>query len=150
MKKLPWASPFNAAPYTKRLVFLRMALGILLCIKGYDFIHDFTPLEQLLARQQAITFPVKWLSLATGWIQIAGGVFIIAGFFTRLSCSVQLPVLTLVLLVQFSNYTLSDFEMIQNIGAFAGLTILLEKGGGKISLDRLFRLNQSEHIVFWA
>lgn len=150
MKKLTWVSPFKATPYTKRLVFLRMALGILLSIKGYNFIHDSTPLQQFLSQQQTIKLPVEWLSLAIGWLQIAGGAFILLGFFTRIACVVQLPIVAMVLLIQFSNYTLSDYEMLQIVAAFSGLTLFLEKGGGKLSLDRLFRLNQSEHIVFWA
>jgi len=150
MKKLTRAASRSTAPYTKRLVFLRIALGILLCIKGNDFIQAAAPLQQLLLRQQSLQLPVELLSFVVGWAQVAGSVFIVLGLFTRIACIVQLLIITVGLLAQFSNFTLSDYAMLQIIVVFSGLTLFVEKGGGKLSLDRLFKFNQSEHLVFWA
>jgi putative oxidoreductase len=150
MKKLTGVTSASAAPYTKHLVFLRIALGILLCIKGNDFIHDTIPLQELLAQQQSLAMLLNWSLFAAAWALLCGGILIILGFFTRMACIILLPIVTVVLLVQFSNYTLSDYTLLEIIAAFCGLTLFLEKGGGRISLDRLLRRNQSEHIVFWA
>jgi uncharacterized membrane protein YphA (DoxX/SURF4 family) len=153
MKKLTTQKPGNAAPFTRRLVFLRMALGILLCINGYDFINNTTSMQGLqvmLIQQQNLTLPIDKLSLAVGWTQLIGGLFIVLGLFTRMACLVQLPVVTIILLIKFSTYTLSDVTLLEIIIAFSGLTLFLEKGGGKLSLDRLFRFNQSDRLVFWA
>ena len=150
MKKLTPPTPRTAVPYTRRLVFLRMALGILLCIKGYDFINNTIPLQELLAQQQISILFFDKLSLTVGWVQLIGGVFIVLGLFTRGACLSLLPIVTIILLIKFSNYTLTDEALLENIVVFLGLTLFLEKGGGTVSLDRLFRFNQSNHLVFWT
>jgi putative oxidoreductase len=150
MKKLTRLTAFGVARHTKRFVFLRMALGILLFTKGLDFISNTAPLQELLAQQKNLALHSYWLSFAVGWVQLLGALFIVLGLFTRAACFIQLPIVTVALLIRFSNYTLSDYALLEIITVFLGLTLFLEKGGGKVSLDRYFRFNQSEHLVFWA
>jgi putative oxidoreductase len=150
MKKLTRVNPSDVASHTNRFVFLRMALGILLFIKGIDFISNSESLQELLAQQKNAAIKSAWLTFAVGWAQLFGGIFIVLGLFTRVVCLLQLPIVAFALLIQFSNYTLSDFALLQIIAVFSGLTLFLEKGGGTISLDRYFRFNQSNHLVFWS
>ena len=103
----------------------------------------------IFAQEISILFFDK-LSLTVGWVQLIGGVFIVLGLFTRGACLSLLPIVTIILLIKFSNYTLTDEALLENIVVFLGLTLFLEKGGGTVSLDRLFRFNQSNHLVFWT
>lgn len=150
MKKLTRLTNLYVVRHTKRFVFLRMALGILLFTKGFDFINNTGPLQELLSQQKNLALHSYWLSFAAGWTQMLGAVFIVLGLFTRIACFIQLLIVTIVLLIRFSNYTLSDYALLEIIIIFSGLTLFLEKGGGKVSLDRYLRFNQSEHLVFWA
>jgi putative oxidoreductase len=148
MKKLTSAILDNTGGHNKAFVFLRMALGILLFTKGIDFIDTVLPIEQL--RQPDETISISSVYAATGWAQLAGSIFIILGLFTRTACCVQLLIVTMALLIKFSNYTLSDGGLLEIIIIISGLILFLLKGGGSISLDRFFRLYKSEHLVFWA
>ena len=150
MKKLKGLINLHVVRHTKRFVFLRMALGILLFTKGLDFISNTKPLQELLAQQKSLALHSYWLSFAVGWIQLAGALFIVLGLFTRAACFIQLLFITVALLIRFSNFTLSDYALLEIITIFSGLTLFLEKGGGKVSLDRYLRPNQSDHLVFWA
>ncbi len=150
MKKLISLNTHGGIHHTKRFVFLRMALGILLFTKGFDFINTAIPLQELLALQKNLSLHSSWLYFSVGWAQLSGALFIILGLFTRVACLVQLPIVAVVLLIKFSNYTLSDYALLEIIAIFLGLTLFLEKGGGRISLDRYFRFNQSDQLVFWA
>jgi putative oxidoreductase len=136
--------------HTKTFVFLRMALGVLLFTKGFDFVNSTQPLQELLSHQKILTIDSYWMSFAVGWVQLSGAVFIALGLFTRVACSIQLILITVALLIRFSNFTLSDYALFEIIVIIVGLTLFLEKGSGKISLDRYFRPNQSEHLVFWG
>jgi putative oxidoreductase len=150
MKKLTAPVNLNTVRNTKRFVFLRMALGVLLFTKGFDFVNNTTTFHQLLAQQKTLSALISWMSFAVGWVQLSGAVFIVLGLFTRIACSIQLIIITVALLIRFSNYTLSDYALVEMIIIFFGLTLFLEKGGGKISLDRYLRPNHSEHLVFWG
>ena len=52
MKKLTRLTNLYVVRHTKRFVFLRMALGILLFTKGFDFINNTAPLQELLSQQK--------------------------------------------------------------------------------------------------
>jgi len=150
MKKLTRLNAHGGIHHTKRFVFLRMALGILLFTKGFDFINSAIPLQELLALQKSLSIQSSWLYFSVGGAQLFGALFITLGLFTRAACLVQLPIVAVVLLIKFSNYTLTDYGLLEIIVVFSGLTLFLEKGGGRISLDRYFRFNQSDQLVFWA
>lgn len=150
MKKIKSATDGNVASYSRRLVFLRMCLGILLCLKGIYLLSNNTALHDWLAQQQQLIFPFTWLAMVVGIAQMLGGIFIVLGLFTRWVCLMLLPIVTMVLLIKFSDFTLSDYALLEIISIFAGLILFLEKGAGRASLDRRFRGNQSDRLVFWV
>lgn len=78
--------------YPKWLVVLRILLGILLFMKGIQFIYDNTPIQQVLQKQTTLQ-EYTWLQTIIPWIHLLGGVFITIGMFTRLAIVIQLPIL---------------------------------------------------------
>jgi putative oxidoreductase len=150
MKKLTRVNPWGVTCHTNRFVFLRMALGILLFIKGLDFISTTASLQELLAQQKNIARQMALLLLGIAWAQLSGGVLIVLGLFTRWACVLQLLMVTVTLLIKFSNYTLSDYALLEIIAVLLALILVLEKGGGAVSLDQYFRFNKADHLIFWA
>jgi uncharacterized membrane protein YphA (DoxX/SURF4 family) len=98
----------------------------------------------IAARQMAL------LLLGIAWAQLSGGVLIVLGLFTRWACLLQLLMVTVTLLIKFSNYTLSDYALLEIIAVLLALILVLEKGGGAVSLDQYFRFNKADHLIFWA
>lgn len=150
MKILTMLTTLVGSRHTKRFVFLRMALGVLLFIKGTFFISTTVPFQDLLSSQQNISLTISWLTIIVGWTQLIGAFFITLGLFTRMVCLVQLFIITMAILINFSNYTLSDVSLLGYIAVLFGLILFLLKGGGSVSLDRLFRFQQKDHLVHWA
>jgi uncharacterized membrane protein YphA (DoxX/SURF4 family) len=78
--------------YPKWLVVLRILLGILLFMKGIQFIYDNTPIQQVFQKQNILQ-ELTWLQTIIPWVHLLGGVFIVIGMFTRLAIVFQLPIL---------------------------------------------------------
>ena len=71
---------------------LRIALGIMLFIKGVEFISHIQQLESIIAAsrfQEGTVFLTHYITYA----HLLGGFFIIIGLFTRFFCIIQLPIL---------------------------------------------------------
>lgn len=123
---------------------LRILLGIFLLLKGIAFMQNATFLNDILVQQKRISFSPVELSIIIHYvtfIHMVGGLLIILGILTRLSCLLQLPVLiaalfTLDLLKSPIN---SDFWLTV-ITCFL-LIIFMIIGSGPLSLDRYLKDN---------
>ena len=82
-----WSARHNP----KWLVVLRAGLGLCLFIKGIQFIYNNNLLNQIFAGSVLLS-KFSWLAIAIAYMHLLGGVFILAGLFTRLACMVQIPI----------------------------------------------------------
>jgi uncharacterized membrane protein YphA (DoxX/SURF4 family) len=119
-------------------VVLRVVLGVLLLIKGIDFISNVVQLQEFLSVQKNLELEISWLPLVIAWAHIFGGLFIAVGLFTRFFCLVQLPIVTAALIMTISYNILSVTELFEVITAFVLLILFLLEGGGTVSLDRYY------------
>lgn len=83
-----WSTRHNP----KWLVILRVALGLCLFIKGFEFIQNSTVLEEFVTGS-FIGKNAPWLVTVIPWIHVLGGTLIISGLFTRLAVLIQIPIL---------------------------------------------------------
>lgn len=124
------------------LVFLRMALGGALFIKGISFISDMISFETLV-RGSFNVLP-DWLTLFITWAHLLGGFLIIVGLFTRWAVLLQIPILLgAVLFINApKGFFAPDSELIFSILVLLLLIFFFFEGGGPLSLDNYLKKNQ--------
>lgn len=112
---------------------LRIALGAFLFYKGIYFIDQSEYLLQVLSpinQDEAAMFLAHYVAPA----HLVGGLFVVLGFLTRLSCLLQLPILVGAVLVNF----IGAFEAIEFTQSFVALILcsgFVFYGSGKHSVD---------------
>ena len=126
--------------HPKWLVFLRVALGLLLFIKGVDFIQNSVQLSGVISHTGFIK-NAEWLTTLIPWLHLLGGALILTGLFTRLSCLVQIPVLLgAIILVNFKQGLFAGgSDLLFSVIILILLLFFFVEGGGPISLDNYFR-----------
>lgn len=133
---------WSTTHHPRWLVFLRVALGICLIIKGISFMDDSVSLETILTETSFGTAN-EWLPIIITWLHLLGGFFIIIGLFTRLSTLLLIPVLLVAVL--FINLPRGIFAPGSEFGFSLAVLLLLIvffiEGGGPLSLDDYFRRN---------
>jgi uncharacterized membrane protein YphA (DoxX/SURF4 family) len=114
---------------------LRIALGVLLFLKGVSFISDTAKLHELIGQ-----LDIVWSVAAVHYVAFAhlvGGFLIALGCQTRLACIVQIPILLVA--VFFVNLTrgfsVLNSEFWLSIVVLGGLILFLVLGSGRFSLD---------------
>lgn len=121
------------------LIVVRVALGLILFVKGISFMRNATRLVELL-ESSIIVKGSAWWALFITWAHLLGGFLIIIGLFTRLSVLVQIPILVGAII--FLNLQPGVFNLAFEL-PFAAATLLLSlfflvEGGGPLSLDNFF------------
>lgn len=131
---------WSSTHHPKWLVFLRVALGLCLFIKGISFLQDSLSLQRLV---EGIDFGKwTWLPMLITWVHLLGGAFIVVGLFTRLSCLAQIPILLgAVFLVNLKHQDpyFSGSDLGFSIIVLLLLVVFFIEGGGRISLDHYFK-----------
>ena len=126
--------------YPKSLVVLRILLGILLFMKGIQFIYDNNLLQQVF-RNQSTLREYNWLQTIIPWVHLLGGVFIIIGMFTRLAVVAQLPILFGAIF--FSQEKINSIALNSSLAyaivVLVLLLIFLFVGNGPISWMKMIR-----------
>lgn len=124
------------------LTFLRIALGIILIWKGFNFIRDTSALK-LLINQTGVgifTQASSALALVVTILTLLCGFFITVGLFTRIASIVQIPIVVVaVLFIDMKNIIRNDFEKILTIVVLFLLILFAIKGSGAFSADEYFR-----------
>ena len=124
--------------YPKWLVVLRILLGILLFMKGIQFIYDNNLLQQVF-RNQSTLREYNWLQTIIPWVHLLGGVFIIIGMFTRLAVVAQLPILFGAIL--FSQEKINSIALNSSLAyaivVLVLLLIFLFVGNGPVSWKKM-------------
>ncbi|WP_247235767.1 DoxX family protein [Telluribacter sp. SYSU D00476] len=122
------------------LDIVRIALGVLLFVKGISFISDTTRLAQLV---NGLNFDL-WSVMAVHYVAFAhifGGFLIALGSMTRLACILQIPILFFA--VFFVNLRMG-FSYLNSELWLSVITLLLVivftvAGSGKFSMDEWMR-----------
>lgn len=133
---------WSIAHHPRWLIFPRIILGALLCIKGIAFMSNATLLENLLSGYWAGN--THALEIIISWANMLGGFLIIIGLQTRIMCLIQLPIL--IGAVIFINAQKGGFAPQSELG-LAVLALLLTilfliEGSGPVSLDAYFSNNK--------
>jgi putative oxidoreductase len=126
-----WSSKHNP----KWLAFFRVALGILLFMRGVSFLNNVDEFQQLIEASKLETLAAP-LSEIIPWIHIVGGFLIIMGVITRISCFLQIPILLgAIIFINFKGDLFSfgaDFSF--SVIVLVMLVVFFIEGGGPISL----------------
>lgn len=114
---------------------LRIALGVLLFMKGVSFISDTTRLYELIGGLDLV-----WSVAAVHYVAFAhllGGFLIALGCQTRLAAGVQIPILLVaVLFVNLTRgFSVLNSELWLSIVVLLALLVFLVIGSGRFSLD---------------
>ena len=112
---------------------LRMALGIILTLKGFMFIMDTSYLVTVLNENFGMTNSIVWAH-AIAILHLLTGFFITIGLATRISCLVDIPVLIgAIFFVNINSSHANTFELILSVVILALLIFFFVKGSGRFS-----------------
>ena len=134
------ARNWGNAHHPKILDIIRMLLGLLLVVKGVQFLNNAAYLRYLIIENRAIRQSpeiITALIYYTTYVHLVGGVLIFLGLFTRIAAIFQLPIVFGA--VFFVNILLSyvNAELWLSIIVLALLVIFIVIGSGPWSVDRL-------------
>jgi putative oxidoreductase len=134
------ARNWGNAHHPKILDIIRMLLGLLLVVKGVQFLNNAAYLRYLIIENKAIRQSpeiITALIYYTTYVHLVGGVLIFLGLFTRIAAVFQLPIVFGA--VFFVNILLSyvNAELWLSIIVLALLVLFIVIGSGPWSVDRL-------------
>ena len=120
------------------LDILRIALGIFITVKGFQFITHLNDLENTTSGINS-WFAGAFLAHYVIFAHILAGPLIMIGLFTRIACLIQLPVLIgAVFLVNAPKGFMSlgnHMELEVSLIALAGVIVFMIFGAGRYSID---------------
>lgn len=122
------------------LLFLRIILGLLLFIKGINFIRNDSILHQVFSEVELIQ-NLSVLRIVIPWIHILGGFFILIGVYTRLMILAQLPLVigAIFVLLSAKQNTFFTVEIFFAITILVLLVFNLKFGDGFYSWKNLIK-----------
>ncbi len=125
------------------LLVLRIALGILLLLKGLFFISHAEELEAMI-RDSRFGYGTAYLVTYITFAHLFGGTFIIIGLLTRWVVALQIPILAGAVLFFNGGGQLFGLgsEFLLSILALILLIFFLYEGGGPVSMDRYLKKHQ--------
>ncbi len=124
------------------LTILRIALGLILFWKSFNFIRDTAIAQTLIEHTGVGVFSdnAKVLALVISYLGLLCGFFILVGLFTRIAAVVQIPVLIVaVFLVNIRTMGENKFEFFLSLVTLLLLILFAIKGSGVFSADEYFR-----------
>jgi uncharacterized membrane protein YphA (DoxX/SURF4 family) len=122
------------------LLFLRIILGLLLFIKGINFIRNDSILHQVFSEVELIQ-NLSVLRIVIPWIHILGGFFILIGVYTRLMILAQLPLVigAIFVLLNAKQNTFFTVEIFFALTILVLLVFNLKFGDGFYSWKNLIK-----------
>lgn len=118
---------------------LRIGIGVFLFIKGIQFSDQTQALADLIQPKDSNAFTLLAAHYIT-MVHFSGGVLIVFGLLTRLSCLLHIPILAGAVLVNFTG-VMNPSELIQASLALATTSFFLIYGSGKHSVDYNLKLH---------
>ena len=125
--------------YPFLFVILRVALGLILTIRGLYYLTTIQPLFYLIKGSRLSRLNMNMpLALFVCWVHILGGTFIILGFLTRISVWAQIPIiLGAIFFINLNNGIPHSFpELLLSVFVLMLLILFAFAGGGKFSMDQ--------------
>jgi uncharacterized membrane protein YphA (DoxX/SURF4 family) len=135
------------AHHPKWIDFIRIVLGIILTLKGVQFINNMQPLVDLIAESGFLgSLSAGLLAHYVVFAHLLGGLMVAFGLLTRFACLVQIPVLLGAII--FINISGDIFQPHSELWLSVLILILLVffvvEGSGKLSVDEWMRRNPDE------
>jgi len=125
--------------------FVRIALGIFLCIKGIQFPGQASVvLNKMPSFLSSDYFFLSMLQYYILFAHLLGGIFLIAGIFVRFACLIQIPILIgAIIFINTTIYTWSPFaELSISIVVLLLLFYFMLVGNGRLSLAKYLKENE--------
>ena len=121
--------------------FLRIITGLIILIRGFNFIFVMATLRSMIQADVAVFAEnSSALSFIIAVLDIACGLFIAAGFVTRTSAIIQIPILFVAtFLVNIRHIGENSFEFILSLVTFFLVIMVAYKGSGPFSADEYFK-----------
>ncbi len=112
---------------------LRIALGLILFVKGYQLIFNLSTIVQSIQHDLGFT-SVLFAEILIA-LHLFLGIFIVIGLATRLACLIMIPILSVAILFVNSNITVNGVgELILSIVTLFLLLFFLLVGNGNFSV----------------
>ncbi|MEO6489311.1 MAG: DoxX family protein [Ferruginibacter sp.] len=143
MKLLHKLEHWGDSHHPKWLDIIRVAFGLFLCYKGFDFLQNMGSLIGKMNHKMPFgAFAFILLGHYVVFAHILGGLMIAAGFFTRFACLIQLPILLgAVFFINIGGEIMRPYaELFTSILVLILLIYFLIIGNGRWAL----RLNEEE------
>jgi putative oxidoreductase len=124
--------------YPVYFLILRVALGMILAIRGIYFLTTIQPLYSVIKASRLGELNMDMtLALIVCWVHTLGGTFIILGLLTKISVWAQIPiVLGAVIFINTNSDLPHTFQdLLLSLLVLILLLVFAITGGGKISMD---------------
>jgi len=124
--------------YPVYFLVLRVALGMILAIRGIYFLTAIQPLYSVIKASRLGELNMDMtLALIVCWVHTLGGTFIILGLLTKISVWAQIPIiLGAVIFINLNPSLPHTFQdLLLSLVVLILLSVFAITGGGKISMD---------------
>ena len=126
---------------------LRIMLGLVLLIKGFLFMFHINDLSDVVTALGLGSFNVT-LALIVAWSHMLGGLAILVGILTRISCLIQFPILVgAVFYVNLRQGFVTSTEWTLSVVILYLLVFFFVYGSGELSLANLFEGREAEDAI---
>ncbi|MEI6949303.1 DoxX family protein [Paraflavisolibacter sp. H34] len=129
--------------------FVRIALGIFLCIKGIQFLQNMSVLQGMITDRTSFdSFSLWMITHLIVFAHIGGGVLLILGMLTRFACLIQIPILLgAVFFINSSPDVMRPYgELILSIVVLLLLCYFLVAGNGPLSFQWFIDRDQRSDV----
>jgi putative oxidoreductase len=124
--------------YPVYFLILRVALGMILAIRGIYFLTAIQPLYSVIKASRLGELNMDMtLALIVCWVHTLGGTFIILGLLTKISVWAQIPIVFgAVIFININSDLPHTFQdLFLSLIVLILLLVFAITGGGKISMD---------------
>ena len=135
------------AHHPKWLDLIRIVLGAFLFYKGIDFLNNSSTITGPLSTKTSFgNFAIIVLSHYVVFAHLLGGIMLVAGFFTRFACLIQIPIMIgAVFFISFASDVLKPYnELFISILVLLLLCYFLVVGNGPWAIK--FKNNEQKHV----
>ena len=125
---------------------VRIVLGLLLIWKGLLFIRDASELQVAIQRTGIGEYAgfLDVIAAVVSILTLVIGIFLMVGFFTRITSHVQIAIIILGIVFLYSTgIERSSFEMISTIIILSLLVFFAYRGSGPISFDEAIQKSRT-------
>lgn len=134
--------------HPKWLDFVRIALGLVLLLKGVQFIDNMQPVTEVMAKTGFLgSASLGILSHFIVFANLLGGAMILFGLLTRAVCIVEIPIIVgaiLLVNLQGGSAIQTNAELWLSVIILFLLVLFAIEGSGTFSFDHFMRTHSDE------